>query len=67
MKETDKPQRKETDHPEQYKTENKTLFERYKSEQTVDPIPMEDLKKERREEKQKHKTKQDSASEENYK
>jgi hypothetical protein len=61
-----KQQRKETDHLEQYKTNKKTLFERFESQQTVDPIPMEDLKMELREEKQKHKTKDNSSSEENY-
>lgn len=60
-------QRKEMDHPEQYKTNNKTLFDRFESEQNVDPIPMEDLKMELREEKQKHKTKDQSSSEEKYK
>jgi hypothetical protein len=60
-----KQQRKETDHPEQYKTNKKTLFERFESQQTVDPIPMEDLKMELREEKQKHKTKDHSSSQEN--
>lgn len=55
------------DHPEQYKTNNKTLFDRFESEQNVDPIPMEDLKMELREEKQKHKTKDQSSSEEKYK
>lgn len=60
-------QRKEMDHPEQYKTNNQTLFDRFESEQNVDPIPMEDLKMELREEKQKHKTKDQSSSEEKYK
>lgn len=60
-------QRKEMDHPEQYKTNNQTLFDRFESEQNVDPIPMEDLKIELREEKQKHKTKDQSSSEEKYK
>ncbi|OAS88349.1 MULTISPECIES: hypothetical protein [Metabacillus] len=59
--------RKETDHPEQYKTKEETLFDRFESEQNVDPIPMEDLKMELREEKQKHKTKNNSSSEEKFK
>lgn len=59
--------RKETDHPEQYKTKEDTLFDRFESEQNVDPIPMEDLKMELREEKQKHKTKNNSSSEEKFK
>lgn len=59
--------RRNKDHPEQYKTEDKTLFEKFETEQNVDAIPMEDVKKELREEKQKHKTKDDSWSEEKYK
>ena len=67
MKESDYKQRNESDHPEQYKTEKKSLFDRFESEQNVDPIPMEDLKMELQEEKQKHKTKNQSSSEEKYK
>ncbi|QOR67180.1 hypothetical protein IM538_03255 [Cytobacillus suaedae] len=59
--------KKKLDHPEQYPTEQKSLFDRFESQQTVDPIPMEDLKLERREEKEKHKTKNDSSSEQKYK
>lgn len=64
---TNHNQRKKRDHPEQYETDKETLFDRFESEQHVDPIPMEDLKKEKREEKQKHKTKDESASEDKYK
>jgi hypothetical protein len=55
------------DNPEQYPTENESLFDMYESERTVDPIPMEDLKLEHREEKQKETTKHDSSSAEKYK
>ncbi len=59
--------KKKLDNPEQYPTEQKSLFDRFESQQTVDPIPMEDLKLERREEKEKHKTKNNSSSEQKYK
>ena len=59
--------KKKLDHPEQYPTEQKSLFDRFESQQFVDPIPMEDLKLEKREEKEKHKTKRDSSSEQKYK
>ncbi|GKU80772.1 hypothetical protein [Niallia sp. NCCP-28] len=55
------------DHPEQYPTENESLFDKFKIEQTVDPIPMEDLKEEKQEEKAKHDTKDTSSSEKKYK
>lgn len=55
------------DHPEQYPTENESLFDKFESEQTVDPIPMEDLKEEKQEEKAKHDTKNTSSSEKKYK
>ncbi|PLR82108.1 hypothetical protein CVD25_09200 [Bacillus canaveralius] len=59
--------KKNMDHPEQYPTENESLFDRFESEKNVDPIPMEDLKQEQREEKEHHKTKQNSSTEEKYK
>jgi hypothetical protein len=55
------------DHPEQYPTEKESLFDMWESEQNVDPIPMEDLKLEQREEKRKGETKHESSSEEKYK
>lgn len=55
------------DNPEQYHTENESLFDKFEIEQTVDPIPMEDLKEELREEKAKHDTKNTSSSEKKYK
>ncbi|WP_018661716.1 hypothetical protein [Heyndrickxia acidiproducens] len=51
------------DNPEQYSTENESLFDKFKSEQTVDPIPMEDLN----EEKENHDSKNTSSSEKKYK
>ena len=55
------------DNPEQYPTENESIFDKFEIEQTVDPIPMEDLKEELREEKAKHDTKNTSSSEKKYK
>ncbi len=54
------------DNPEQYPTENESLFDKFKSEQTVDPIPVEDLKEEQLEEKEKHHSKDTSSSEKKY-
>ncbi|MFC0557772.1 hypothetical protein [Halalkalibacter alkalisediminis] len=59
--------RKNLDHPEQYPTDKKSLFDQFESQQHVDPIPMEDLKQELRDEKNKHKSKNDSSSAQKYK
>lgn len=54
------------DNPEQYETRTKSLHDRYKSELTVDTIPMEDLNQEKQEEKDGHHTKDSSSSEKKY-
>ena len=54
------------DNPEQYETTKKSLHDRFESELTVDPIPMEDLKQEKKEEKNGHHTKDSSTSEKKY-
>ncbi|CAJ1315460.1 hypothetical protein PTI45_00381 [Paenibacillus nuruki] len=54
------------DHPEHYPTENESLFDRFESEQNVDPMPMEDLNMEKKEEKDKDATKSSSSSENAY-
>lgn len=54
------------DNPEQYKTEHESLLDQYEEEQTVDPIPMEDLIMEAQEEKNKDQTKSNSSTEEKY-
>lgn len=54
------------DNPEQYKTDKKTLTEMHKEEMNVDPIPMEDLKQEQREEKDKRGSKDSSSSQEKF-
>ncbi|WP_090735386.1 hypothetical protein [Paenibacillus sp. Mc5Re-14] len=55
------------DHAEQYPTEQESLFDRFEIEQTVDAIPVEDLKMERQEERNKDATKHTSSSENKYK
>ena len=55
------------DNPEQYPTGKKSLFDRFDSERTVDPIPVEDLTIEQEEEKRKDETKHTSSSERKYK
>ncbi len=67
MADTKKKQDKKMDNPEQYKTDKESLLDKFESEQNVDPIPMEDLKQEKREEKDKKGTKNSSSSEEKYK
>ncbi|WP_336759701.1 hypothetical protein [Paenibacillus sp. USHLN196] len=54
------------DNPEQYQTEKKSLLDMHEEEQTVDPIPMEDLNMEAQEEKNKDQTKSNSSTEEKY-
>lgn len=54
------------DNPEQYPTENISIFDMFESEQTVDALPLEDVREEWREEKMKHDTKSTSSSEKKY-
>ncbi|MEJ8307214.1 hypothetical protein [Saccharibacillus sacchari] len=54
------------DHPEQYPTENESLFDMHEEEQNVDPLPMEDIRMEQQEEKDKDATKQRSSSNDKY-
>lgn len=54
------------DNAEQYPTENESLFDRFQSEQTVDSIPVEDLKLEQQEEKDGEATKRSSSSQNAY-
>ncbi|MNJ66229.1 hypothetical protein D3C77_622880 [compost metagenome] len=53
-------------HPEQYPTEQPSLFDLHESEMHVDPIPVEDLKFEVQEERDKETTKHRSSSEGKY-
>lgn len=54
------------DNPEQFKTDKKSLSEMHEEEMTVDSIPMEDLKQEKKEEGNKRATKSNSSSEEKF-
>ena len=54
------------DNPEQFKTDKKTMHEMFKEEETVDSIPLEDLKQEQEEESKPRATKENSSSEEKY-
>lgn len=54
------------DNPEQIDTEKESIYDKFEEEQNVDAIPLEDLKLEQREEKDKHATKNSSSSEEKY-
>ncbi|MBM7568872.1 hypothetical protein [Paenibacillus sacheonensis] len=54
------------DNPEGIPTDKESLFDRFKSERTVDPIPVEDLTIGQQDEKRKDQTKQDSSSERKY-
>lgn len=52
--------------PEQHKTAHESMLDQYEQEQTVDPIPMQDLNMEAQEEKNKDQTKSNSSTEEKY-
>ncbi|MCM3782815.1 hypothetical protein M3231_07500 [Neobacillus mesonae] len=54
------------DHPEQYPTDQESLFDQFEEELHVDPIPMQDLNMEQKEEKDKEATKSNSSTEEKY-
>lgn len=59
-------QRGKMDNPEQRPTDKESIFDKFESEKTVDPIPMEDLRMEQEEEKHEHATKDNSSSEEKF-
>ena len=63
---SDNHQEPSRDNPEHYKTEQESLLDQYEEEQTVDPIPMEDLNMEAQEEKDNEQTKSNSSTEEKY-
>ncbi|CAM3598822.1 hypothetical protein PALU110988_30150 [Paenibacillus lupini] len=54
------------DNPEGIPTEKESLFDKFASERTVDPIPVEDQTIGQQDEKNKSRTKQDSSSERKY-
>lgn len=55
------------DNPEQYDKDKESIFDKFESEQNVDPLPLEDIKEEEREERAKSNTKDQSSSEKKYK
>ncbi|TLS39038.1 hypothetical protein [Pseudalkalibacillus caeni] len=55
------------DNPEQYPTDKESMFDRDDSELNVDPIPLEDVKEEQREEEDGEIIKDTSSSEKKYK
>lgn len=59
-------QQNKRDNPEGTPTEKDSLFDKFLSERTVDPIPVEDQTIEQQDEKDKTRTKQDSHSERKY-
>jgi hypothetical protein len=59
MDENKKKSQRKMDNPEQFATENEDMHDKFMSEQTVDPIPMEDLREEKLEEKTDHDKKND--------
>jgi hypothetical protein len=62
----EKNQRTSMDNPEQYSTSKESLHDKFESELTVDPIPLEDLRLEMKEEKDGHHTKDSSSSEKKF-
>lgn len=56
----------ERDHPEQYPTDSPSLFDLHEDERHTDPIPVEDLKLEVQEERDKEETKDRSSSDRKY-
>ncbi|NBD25429.1 hypothetical protein [Paenibacillus glycinis] len=54
------------DNPEGVPTDKESLLDRFASERTVDPIPVEDQAIERQDEQRKDETKRDSSSERKY-
>lgn len=57
---------KRMDHPEQYPTEKESLFDRFESERNVDPIPVEELNEQVKDERDKEHTKDTSSTEKKY-
>lgn len=54
------------DNPEQYDKDKESILDKFESEQHVDPLPMEDIREEKIEERKKSNTKDQSSSEKKY-
>ncbi|WP_168123682.1 hypothetical protein [Paenibacillus sp. HB172176] len=59
----EREQKNKRDNPEGIPTEKESLLDKFASERTVDPIPVEDQTIEQQDEKNKERTKRDSSSE----
>jgi hypothetical protein len=59
-------EKEEYRNPEQYKTNNKNLQEKFKEDLHTDPIPLEDLREQAQDEKDKEHSKDTSSSEKKY-
>ncbi|MCF3944812.1 hypothetical protein [Oceanobacillus alkalisoli] len=67
MNDKDKDFEKVPEKKPKWNEERRTELDEFKQQQHVDDIPLEDLKIEQEDEKDKHKTKDDSQSERKYK
>ncbi|MCT4782407.1 MULTISPECIES: hypothetical protein [Exiguobacterium] len=65
MKKSKQSSNRPFDNPDALDTEKESIYDQEGME-TVDPIPVEDLNQEMKEEKEKRKTKNDSSSEKRY-
>ncbi|RIW38453.1 hypothetical protein D3H55_02645 [Bacillus salacetis] len=54
------------DNPEQYDSDKESMLDKFESEQNVDPLPLEDIREEKIEERKKSNTKDQSSSEKKY-
>ncbi len=63
----DKVQSKKHNNPERFKKDRESQLEVDQLVMPIDDLPLEDIKEERREEKDKHDTKDQSSSEKKYK
>ena len=64
---TDKEKKRREGERTKWNEEDRTKLDEFPEQQFVDDIPLEDLKIEQEDEKNKHKTKDDSQSERKYK
>lgn len=63
----DKVQQKKKNNPEKFKKDRKSQLEVDQLVMPIDDLPLEDIKEEMREEKDKHNSKNQSSSEKKYK
>ncbi|KIL45345.1 hypothetical protein [Jeotgalibacillus soli] len=63
MKNKKNSQEKWMDQPDEYKSSNESILDKFEDEQMTDPIPLEELKQQAQDEKNKRHTKSSSSSE----